>query len=240
MAKEKLKHFVSKEAFNIDGLGKKIIEKFWEINLIKFPQDIFNLDFDKIENLEGWGRQSALNLKYSIQSKKNISLDKFIYSLGIRHIGLENAKLISKNLKSMNTLMSLSKNKNFIELQNIDGIGETQINSIQSFFKNNKNLRIMSELNKCLNIKDVVQIKKDGVLANKTFMLTGKLTGMSRAEAKSLIEQNSGSIISNVSKKLDYLIIGDKPTKRKIEAAKNLNVDVIDQKEWLRMLDETS
>ena len=140
----------------------------------------------------------------------------------------------------MNTLMSLSKNKNFIELQNIDGIGETQINSIQSFFKNNKNLRIMSELNKCLNIKDVVQIKKDGVLANKTFMLTGKLTGMSRAEAKSLIEQNSGSIISNVSKKLDYLIIGDKPTKRKIEAAKNLNVDVIDQKEWLRMLDETS
>ena len=199
MAKEKLKHFVSKEALNIDGLGK-IIEKFWEINLIKFPQDIFNLDFDKIENLEGWGRQSALNLKYSIQSKKNISLDKFIYSLGIRHIGLENAKLISKNLKSMNTLMSLSKNKNFIELQNIDGIGETQINSIQSFFKNNKNLRIMSELNKCLNIKDVVQIKKDGVLANKTFMLTGKLTGMSRAEAKSLIEQNSGSIISNVSK----------------------------------------
>ena len=140
----------------------------------------------------------------------------------------------------MNTLMSLSKNKNFIELQNIDGIGETQINSIQSFFKNNKNLRIMSELNKCLNIKDVVQIKKDGVLANKTFMLTGKLTGMSRAEAKSLIEQNSGSIISNVSKKLDYLIIGDKPTKRKIEAAKDLNVDVIDQKEWLRMLDETS
>ena len=240
MAKEKLKHFVSKEALNIDGLGKKIIEKFWEINLIKFPQDIFNLDFDKIENLEGWGRQSALNLKYSIQSKKNISLDKFIYSLGIRHIGLENAKLISKNLKSMNTLMSLSKNKNFIELQNIDGIGETQINSIQSFFKNNKNLRIMSELNKCLNIKDVVQIKKDGVLANKTFMLTGKLTGMSRAEAKSLIEQNSGSIISNVSKKLDYLIIGDKPTKRKIEAAKDLNVNVIDQKEWLRMLDETS
>ena len=237
---EKLKHFVSKEAFNIDGLGKKIIEKFWEINLIKFPQDIFNLDFDKIENLEGWGRQSTLNLKYSIQSKRNISLDKFIYSLGIRHIGLENAKLISRNLKSMNTLMSLSKNKNLTELQNIDGIGETQINSIQSFFKNNTNVKIISELNKCLNIKDVVQIKKDGVLANKTFMLTGKLTGMSRAEAKSLIEQNSGSIISNVSKKLDYLIIGDKPTKRKIEAAKNLNVDVIDQKEWLRMLNETS
>ena len=237
---EKLKHFVSKEAFNIDGLGKKIIEKFWEINLIKFPQDIFNLDFDKIENLEGWGRQSTLNLKYSIQSKRNISLDKFIYSLGIRHIGLENAKLISRNLKSMNTLMSLSKNKNLTELQNIDGIGETQINSIQSFFKNNTNVKIISELNKCLNIKDVVQIKKDGVFANKTFMLTGKLTGMSRAEAKSLIEQNSGSIISNVSKKLDYLIIGDKPTKRKIEAAKNLNVDVIDQKEWLRMLNETS
>ncbi|MDB2494519.1 NAD-dependent DNA ligase LigA, partial [Candidatus Pelagibacter bacterium] len=90
IAIEKLKHFVSKDAFNIEGFGKKIIENFWNFNLIKLPQDIFNLDFKKIENLEGWGRQSIQNLKYSINQRKNISLERLIYSLGIRHIGLEN------------------------------------------------------------------------------------------------------------------------------------------------------
>ena len=84
IAIEKLKHFVSKDAFNIEGLGKKIVENFWNLNLIKLPQDIFNLDFKKIENLEGWGTQSMENLKYSINQKKNISLERLIYSLGIR------------------------------------------------------------------------------------------------------------------------------------------------------------
>ena len=88
IAIEKLKHFVSKEAFNIEGFGKKIVENFWKLNLIKLPQDVFNLDFRKIENLEGWGKQSTENLKYSINQRKNISLERLIYSLGIRHIGL--------------------------------------------------------------------------------------------------------------------------------------------------------
>ena len=96
---EKLKHFVSKEAFNIDGLGKKIVENFWALKLIRLPQDIFSLNFDKIEKLDGWGKLSISNLKYSIQERTNISFERFIYSLGIRHIGLENAKLISKSLK---------------------------------------------------------------------------------------------------------------------------------------------
>src|SRR5210317_557537 len=94
IAIEKIKHFVSKDAFNIDGLGKKIVENFWNKVLVKQPQDIFNLDYKKIENLEGWGKQSASNLKYSIEEKKNISFEKFIFALGIRHIGLENAKIL--------------------------------------------------------------------------------------------------------------------------------------------------
>ena len=85
---EKIKHFVSKEALNIDGFGKKIVEKFWEVNFVKLPQDIFKLDFNKVESLDGWGNQSATNLRYSIEERKNISLERFIYSLGIRHIGL--------------------------------------------------------------------------------------------------------------------------------------------------------
>ena len=240
MAKERLKHFVSKEALNIDGFGKKIVENFWELKIIRLPQDIFNLDYDKIENLDGWGKLSASNLKYSIDLRKKISFEKFIYALGIRHIGLENAKLISKSLKSIKNFLSLSKKGNLNELLNIDGIGETQINSIKNFFSNKTNLNVLNELAKLLSVKDTLILKKDGILSDKTFMLTGKLDGMSRAEAKSLIEQNSGSIISNISKKLDYLIIGEKPTKRKIDAAKELNIKILDQNEWLKMLNKTS
>ena len=237
---EKLKHFVSKEAFNIDGLGKKIVENFWALKLIRLPQDIFSLDYDKIEKLDGWGKLSISNLKYSIQERKNISFEKFIYSLGIRHIGLENAKLISKYLKKSSNFLDLSKNKNFEELLNIDGIGETQINSIKNFFSNKTNLKIIYELINTLNINEAKIVKKDGPLANKTFMLTGKLNGISRAEAKSLIEENSGSIVSNVSKKLDYLIVGEKPTKRKVESAKELKIKILNQQEWSKILNKSS
>ncbi len=236
MAKEKLKHFVSKEALNIDGFGKKIVENFWSLGLIKLPQDIFNLNYSKIENMDGWGKQSVANLKYSINLRKTISFEKFIYSLGIRHIGLENAKIISKNLKSLKNFIALSKKNNFDDLINIDGIGETQINSIKDFFSNETNLNVLKNLDELLKVKDTEISKSGGLLNNKTFMFTGKLSNMSRSEAKSLIEQNSGSIVSNVTKKLDYLIIGEKPTNRKVYAAKNLGVKILDQSSWLKML----
>ncbi len=237
---EKLKHFVSKEAFNIDGFGKKIVENFWKLNLIKLPQDIFKLDYKKIESLEGWGKQSVENLKYSIDQKKNISLDKFIFSLGIRHIGLENAKLLSKYFKSISKFKHLSKHKRFDDLLNIDGMGETQINSIKNFFLNKINLDVLDELQKILNIKNINNEKKNGLLKNQTFMVTGKLEGISRAEAKSLIEENSGTTVSSVSKKLNYLIIGNKPTKRKIETAKELKIKIINEVQFLKLLNITS
>ena len=237
---EKIKHFVSKDAFNIEGFGKKIVKNFWDLKLIRLPQDIFNLDYSKIKNFEGWGIQSVSNLKYSIDQRKSISLDKFIYALGIRHIGLENAKLIARHIKSINNFLELSNNNNYNELLNIDGIGETQIKSIRNFFINSTNLNVLNELNKILSIKESINLKKNGLLKNKTFMLTGKLDGMSRAEAKSLIEQNSGSIISNVSKKLDYLIIGEKPTKRKIDHAKELGIEILSQTQWLKLLNKRS
>ena len=235
---EKIKHFVSKEAFNIEGFGKKIVENFWNLNLIKFPQDIFKLNFVKIKDLDGWGSQSVANLKYSINLRKKISLERFIYALGIRHIGLENAKLLSKHLKNMNNFLGLIKADKINELLNLDGIGQTQIKSIKNFFRNKTNLKVIYELNKVLSILDNKGIEKNGLLKNKTFMFTGKLNGISRAEAKSLIEKNSGSIISNVSKKLNFLIAGDKPTKRKIDLAKKLEIKILNQADWLRMLNK--
>ena len=109
VAIEKIKHFVSKEAFNIDGFGKKIVEKFWDLKLVRYPQDIFKLDYSKIEKLDGWGDLSVNNLKYSIDQKKKISLDRFIYALGIRHIGIETAKLISRTCQNFKKFFKSSK-----------------------------------------------------------------------------------------------------------------------------------
>ena len=237
---EKIKHFVSKEAFNIDGFGKKIVENFWNLKLIRYPQDIFNLNYKKVEQLEGWGKLSVMNLQFSIEQKKKISLERFIYSLGIRHIGQENAKLLARHLKTAVNFYKLSDDNNIENLSNIDGIGITQIQSIKKFFLNTKNLKVLSELDTNLSIENVVLVNNKGLLKNKTFMLTGKLDGISRAEAKSLIEQNSGKIISNVNKKLNFLIAGEKPTLKKIISAKELNIKIITQKEWMKMLNKTS
>ena len=239
IAIEKIKHFISKEAFNIDGLGKKIVENFWNMKLIRFPQDIFKLNYSKIKNLEGWGNQSVANLKYSIENSKNISLDRFVYSLGIRHIGLENAKLISRHIKDPENFFKLSESKKMNMLLNIDGIGETQINSLKIFFSNSGNIKIINDLKSLLNIRSVKEINDTGILKNKTFMFTGKLDGISRAEAKSIIENNSGKIISNVNKKLDYLIIGEKPTMKKVQIARDLNIKVIKQSDLMKMLNKS-
>jgi DNA ligase (NAD+) len=240
IAIEKLKHFVSKEAFNIDGFGKKIVENFWKFNLIRLPQDIFNLDFKKIENLEGWGKQSMENLKYSINQRKNISLERLIYSLGIRHIGIENAKILSKYFKSFSNFINFSNELNSDDILNIDGIGETQLKSVKNFFDNKVNLDILKELKKILVVKNVVTKDKNGLLNEKTFMVTGKLNGISRAEVKSLIEENSGFSVSTVSKKLNYLIIGDKPTKKKVDKAKELKITILNQSQFLKMLNISS
>ena len=235
MSIEKLKHFVSKEGFNIDGFGKKIVEDFWNKNLIRYPQDIFSLNFDEIKKFEGWGNLSASNLKYSIETKKTISFERFIFALGIRHIGLENSKLISKYLKTPQKFFDLSESK-INDLLNIDGIGETQTNSLLGFFSNKTNKKILSELKKKLSINNAEISIQNGKLSNKTFLVTGKLSGISRSEIKSLIEKNSGKILSNVNKKLDFLITGEKPTTKKVNLANELGIKIINQDDLLKML----
>ncbi len=240
VAIEKIKHFVSKEAFNIEGLGKKIVESFYKIKLIKYPQDIFNLDYSKIQKLEGWGNKSVANLKYSIEQKKRITLDRLIYAIGIRHIGLENAKILSNYFNSLDNFLSFLNKDKFKDLLNIDGIGETQVNSIKKFCYHKSNLQVLNELKKILFVQNALAIQKDGLLKNKTFMITGKLEDISRAEAKSIIEKNSGTIVSSVTKKLNFLIIGDKPTKRKVDAANDLKIRIINKDQFFNMLKKTS
>ncbi len=240
MAREKIKHFVSKEALNIEGFGKKIVEDFWSLNFIRLPQDIFTLDYKKIEKLEGWGELSVSNLKSAIEKSKAISLAKFIYSLGIRHIGQENAKNLSRYFISIRNFLKLC-NPNLLmneinSLYEIDGIGETQVESLVHFFKDKKNNKVVHELSKILNIQDFIEKKIDSFFSGKNIMFTGGFSTMSRSEAKSLAETLGAKILSSVNKKLDYLVTGlSNPTKNKIDKAKELGVKIIEEKEWLKL-----
>ena len=241
IAKEKLKHLVSKEAFNIDGLGKKVVEQFWDLNFIKEPSDIFKLNYEKINQLEGWGSLSISNLKKAIEKSKNISLDKFIYSIGIRHIGQENAKILAAFFISIDEFSNLFNEKKreqiLLNLEELDGIGSTQINSIANFFTNEKNKKIIIDLISQLKIINVSFKNKKGKFANKKLMFTGGFQKISRSEAKSIAENNGGKVLGSLSQKLDFLIVGDsKPTKRKIDQAKKMKIKIIYEKEWNKIL----
>ena len=233
---------VSKEALNIDGLGKKVIDHFWDLKFIKEPSDIFKLNYNKIKNMEGWGELSSNNLKDAIDKSRKISFDKFIFSIGIRHIGQENAKIIANFFKTIDNfikfLNSSKKSKNLQELLELDGIGETQINSINSFFSNQTNLKITQNLIKELNISEFKVQSRKGVFSNKKIMFTGGFKRMSRSEAKSIAESKGGKVLGSISKKLDYLIVGDlKPTKKKVDQAKNMKIKIILENEWNKILD---
>ncbi len=240
-AKEKLKHIVSKDAFDIEGLGKKVIDNFWKLKFIKEPGDIFNLSYKKIEKLEGWGELSIKNLKNAINKSKNIVLDRFIYSIGIRHIGQENAKILAnffKNSQNFSELFISNKRKDILKnLEELDGIGETQIRSIEDFFSNKKNSEIIQSLMSFLNIKNYQKNIKTGKLSNKNIMFTGGFKKMSRSEAKALAEENGAKILGTVSRKLDYLVIGNsKPTKKKITKARELKIDLMTEESWYNLL----
>ena len=241
IAKEKLKHFVSKDAFNIDGLGKKVIDQFWELKLIKDPSDIFRLDYIKIANLEGWGETSVKNLKNAIKNSSNILLDKFIYSLGIRHIGEENAKLLGNFFVSINKfteLFNASKRKNLLKnINELDGIGSAQLKSLEQFFSNQSNSRSTLSLTKYLKIENSKILNKNGKLSGKTIMFTGGFEKISRSELKSLVEENGGKILGSISKKLNILVVGNnKPTKSKIEKAKKLSTSIVLEEDWYKIL----
>ena len=241
IAKEKLKHIVSKEAFNIDGFGRRVIDQFWDLKLIKEPSDIFDLNYNKIKKLEGWGELSINNLKKAVTSSQLISLDKFIFSIGIRHIGQENAKILAgffSSIKEFTKLFDFKKRKKIlVNLVDLDGIGGTQIQSINNFFLNDTNTKIIKNLINKLNIKNYSTQIINGKFSNKKLMFTGGFQNMSRSEAKVIAENNGGKVLGSISKKLDYLVVGKtKPTKKKIDKAEQLNIKVILEDEWNKIL----
>ena len=244
----RLEFFVSRDAMNIEGFGGKSMQLFYDRGFIKRPNDIFTLQSRQeqgsidILSLDGWGNLSMSNLFSSIDEKRKITLDKFIYSLGIRHIGINTSKIISQNLNSINNLISLIDNihsdyNSYLEafLDN-DGIGEVVIKSFLDFLSIDNNAAIVRNLNDQLDIMDIViEQKLDSKISGLSIVFTGKFSTMSRAEAKDKAERMGAKVLSSISNKTDLLVAGEK-SGSKLTKARDLNIKVIDENDWLDLL----
>ncbi len=238
---EKLKHFVSKDAFDIVGLGDKQIEFFYDLDLIKQIHDIFTLeeklDEFNLEGQSGWGEKSIANLLNSIQSRRVITLDRFIFSLGIRFIGQVAAELLADYHVSYdnwyNSMIELSSDNT--ELVGIDGIGKKGAESLESFFSKEHNIKMLNDLTACLQILPVSSNSSDSVLNNKIIVFTGKLLAMSRGEAKVRAKTLGAKVSSHLSAKTDYLIAGEKPGS-KYKKAVELGVEILDEDQWHKVV----
>ena len=232
---ETLKHFVSKKAMNIDGLGEKLIEKFVSLNLISNKHDIYELENhkDKIIKLDGFGEKSFLNLIESINKSKITSLSRYLFSLGLRYLGENNSELISLNFKNKTRFKNFIKSKKLREqLENIDGLGEKAINSFINYFSNEGNLK---ESFAILDIIKIEEIESNYESLNKSILFTGTLKKMSRDRAKELAKKKGYKIASNVSKNLDILVYGEK-SGSKLKKANDLKINILNEKDFLNLI----
>jgi DNA ligase (NAD+) len=239
--KESLYHFVSKAAFNIDGLGPKIIDKFLDKGLISDVSDIFEIKTGDIEILDGFGKKSAENIIESINSSKKIRLDKFLYSLGILHIGEETGRILSylitkteKDIKNPVDILRYFNSVSLEDLEKVDGIGKIMAKSIKDWFSNKKNKEILEKLKKT-GIKISLNKNKLGKLKNKSFVLTGSLEFLTRGRAKEIIINEGGHVSSSVSNDIDYIVVGDKPGS-KLKKAKEKNIKILNEEKFLELL----
>ncbi len=239
-----LEYFVSRDAFNIEGLGGKNLKKFWKDGFIKYPYDIFYLNKYKNEiiNKEGFGEKSYLNLINSINLKKTISLEKFIYSLGAPQVGQRTSNLLSKHFKNFKSWFESIKNlsngdiKMYDHFINIDGIGPDVVDDIKNFF-NKEKIEIVRKLSKALDKIEEYKFTKqtNSKLSEKIIVFTGTLEKMSRSEAKSKAEELGAKVTNSVSNNTDYVIAG-KDSGSKEKKARELNVKILNENEWMKFL----
>lgn len=256
---ETLKHFVSKDAFDISGLGKKQIENFFKEGRIRSFADIFTLEEKEKSNPQplieknGWGEKSVENLFFAINQKRNIELEKFIYAIGIRHVGETTAKTLAnhflnsenfiKFVKKFSKISNLELEKSnsqpefieYFEFISIDGIGEKMAQAILDFFRDEKNIKMIDDLIIHLNINSTKPKISNSPLAGKSIVFTGGLQKMSRAEAKKIAEDLSMKVLGAVSSKTDYIVAGE-DSGSKLKKAQELGIKILNEEEWLNLI----
>jgi len=257
-AVRRLKHFVSRAAFDIEGLGSKHIDDFWEDHIIEGPGDIFRLHErrDELEGREGWGEQSAGKLLAAIEARRTIPLDRFVYALGIRQVGEATAKLLARHYESLEALRAamiaagnereaepheLKKAEKvgeaFAELCDIDGVGFSVADDLIAFFREPHNLDVLDDLANELTIQAVAAPARSSQVSGKTIVFTGTLETMTRPEAKARAEALGAKVAGSVSKKTDYVVVGTDAGSKAKKAAE-LGVTTLSEDEWLAMAEQ--
>ncbi|TAH66166.1 MAG: NAD-dependent DNA ligase LigA [Rhodopseudomonas palustris] len=253
-AVERLKHFVSRLAFDIDGLGEKQIVLFHERGWVEEPADIFKLqqrnETLQLERLEGFGETSVRNLFAAIDARRKIELHRLIFALGIRHIGEGNAKLLARHFGDLDAFLATMRiaaaaqtgsgnaSEAYQELLNIAGIGEIVAAALVEFFAESRNMRALDELLKEIEVLPAEQVKRDSAVAGKTVVFTGALTKFTRDEAKAAAERLGAKVAGSVSKKTDYVVAGE-DAGSKLTKARELGVAVLSEDEWLALIGNT-
>jgi len=246
---ERLKHFVSRNAFDIEGLGEKHIKAFYDDGLIQSPPDIFTLaardkrSSAKLAEREGWGTLSAEKLFAAIETRRKVRLDRFIYALGIRHVGETTARLLARNYGSIAVyraaMVAAAQDREgeaFAELDNIEGIGPTVAASIADFFAEPHNVEVVDELLKEVSPQPLEAVDHTSPISGKTVVFTGTLERMTRPEAKAKAERLGAKVAGSVSKSTDYVVAGP-GAGSKLKNAEALGVTVLTEEEWLNLID---
>ncbi len=246
-AVERLKHFVSRNAFDIEGLGEKQIHAFWEDGLIREPADIFRLrarqeagEIDLVHR-EGWGETSVANLLQAIDARREIDLDRFLYALGIRHIGAATARLLAKAYGSLEAFLAAMEqardrdSEAYADLMAIDGIGEVAADTLVEFFTEPHNQAVLEALRQEITVTDFDMPAQDSPIAGKTIVFTGTLEHMTRSEAKARAEALGAKVSGSVSKKTDIVVAGP-GAGSKLAKAREFGVTVMDEAAWLDLL----
>jgi len=243
---ERLKHFVSRNAFDIEGMGEKNIEAFYEDKIIQSPEDIFTLqardEKSKLEAREGWGAKSAQNLFSAIAARRNIALDRFIFALGIRHVGETTARLLARFYGTIGDLLAAMREAGngkdtdaFKELEAIEGIGEVGAEAISEFFAEPHNVRVVEDLLKEVTPEPVKAVDASSAVTGKTVVFTGTLERLTRNEAKAQAERLGAKVAGSVSKKTDYVVAGA-DAGSKLKKARELGVAILDEDAWLKLV----
>ena len=244
-AVERLKHFVSRDAFDIEGLGGKHIETFFADGLIQTPGDIFRLPdrADDIKEREGWGEKSLENLVSALAERRSVALDRFIYALGIRQVGQATARLLAKQYGSLQAWRGAMKaardaeSEAFADLVNIDGIGPSVAADLLAFCAEPHNTDVLDDLGGLLSVADfLAPAAHETPVAGRTMVFTGTLETMSRGEAKARAEALGAKVAGSVSKKTDYVVVGADAGSKAPKAAE-LGVTVLDEAAWLKMIE---
>lgn len=230
--KASIEHFASKRAMNIEGLGEKLIEQLVDSGLIKNVADIYSLRKEQLLTLERMGEKSAQNLLDAITASQNVSLARFIYALGIRNVGEHMAKVLAKAFGSLERLSQASEE----ELMAIEGVGPIVARSVRNFFNAESNRQTIEKLlSSGIRISSEQDYKQKEEIAGKTFVFTGTLTNFTREEAQALVEKYGGKSASSVSKKTDYVVVGENAGS-KAETARQLGVKILNEAEFLELI----